>query len=139
MLPRKRQNQYISAARVGGVGELVRLLLRQLYCCWISIKRFERISPICISIPHSLTVQKLSCFLYMQEARSLLEARLPLPAYGCLLHMSHVFNVLDARGVVGLSERNRVFVAMRNVARDVSSRAMTSVGWERMGGLLSSQ
>lgn len=72
----------------------------------------------------------------MQEARSLLKARLPLPAYGCLLHMSHVFNVLDARGVVGLSERNRVFVAMRNVARDVSSRAMTSVGWERMRGCL---
>lgn len=65
----------------------------------------------------------LQRFFLNQEARALLTARLPLPAYSCLLRMSHTFNVLDARGAVGLSERNRVFISMRQVARDVSSRA----------------
>ncbi len=40
-----------------------------------------------------------------REARRCLEAGLVLPAYECALKCSHLFNVLDARGAVSVTER----------------------------------
>ena len=54
------------------------------------------------------------------EAASLVVARLPLPAYDALLRASHAFNILDARGAVGVTERAELFGVMRNAARDVA-------------------
>ncbi len=56
----------------------------------------------------------------VQEARRLLEARLPIPAYDHLLKLSHVFNVLDARGAVGVTERQACFATLRALARQVT-------------------
>jgi glycyl-tRNA synthetase len=56
-----------------------------------------------------------------QEARALLAARLPVPAYDMLLKMSHAFNVMDARGAVGVTERADCFASMRALAREVTS------------------
>lgn len=39
----------------------------------------------------------------MQEARRMLAKRLPVPAYDHLLKLSHTFNLLDARGAVGVT------------------------------------
>ena len=47
-------------------------------------------------------------------------ARLPIPAYAQLLKLSHAFNVLDARGAVGVTERASCFATMRNLARDIA-------------------
>ncbi|KAL3155346.1 hypothetical protein ABBQ38_010907 [Trebouxia sp. C0009 RCD-2024] len=58
--------------------------------------------------------------LYQQEAQRLLDKRLPVPAYDHLLKLSHTFNLLDARGAVGLTERADCFAAMRNLARQVT-------------------
>ena len=55
-----------------------------------------------------------------REARSLLSKKLPIPAYDQLLKMSHSFNIMDARGSVGVTERANCFGAMRALARDVS-------------------
>ncbi|KAL1192819.1 Glycine--tRNA ligase, chloroplastic/mitochondrial 2 [Cardamine amara subsp. amara] len=52
-----------------------------------------------------------------EEARSLLALGLPIPAYDQLLKMSHAFNILDARGFVGVTERARYFSRMRSLAR----------------------
>jgi glycyl-tRNA synthetase len=57
---------------------------------------------------------------YEQEALQLIDKRLPIPAYNFLLKASHTFNVLDARGAVGVTERARFFQRMRNLARDVA-------------------
>lgn len=57
---------------------------------------------------------------YEAEATQLLRNRLPVPAYNYLLKASHTFNVLDARGAVGVTERARYFQRMRNLARDVA-------------------
>ena len=54
---------------------------------------------------------------YVGEAAALIEARLPLPAYAHVLKASHAFNVLDARGAVGPTERAQLFADMRNLAR----------------------
>lgn len=56
----------------------------------------------------------------MQEAGRLLDARLPIPAYGQLLRLSQAFNVLDARGGVGVTERATCFATMRGLARRVA-------------------
>lgn len=58
--------------------------------------------------------------LLLQEAKRLVEAGLPIPAYGHLLKLSHAFNVLDARGAVGVTDRAACFAAMRNLARSIA-------------------
>lgn len=57
---------------------------------------------------------------YEAEARQLLDKRLPVPAYNFMLKASQTFNVLDARGAVGVTERARFFQRMRTLARDVA-------------------
>ena len=42
---------------------------------------------------------------YESECRHLLARRLPLPAYDQVLKLSHTFNLLDARGAIGVTER----------------------------------
>ena len=61
-----------------------------------------------------------SHFPGVQEAEQLLEKRLPIPAYDNILKLSHTFNVLDARGAVGLSERQDNFGRMRALSKQVS-------------------
>jgi glycyl-tRNA synthetase len=53
------------------------------------------------------------------EARRLLDKRLPVPAYDHLLKMSHAFNILDARGAVGVTERAACFASLRFLSREV--------------------
>jgi glycyl-tRNA synthetase len=50
----------------------------------------------------------------------MLEERLPIPAYDHLLKLSHVFNVLDARGAVGVTERQACFATLRALARQIT-------------------
>jgi glycyl-tRNA synthetase alpha chain len=52
-----------------------------------------------------------------REAQRLLEARLVLPAYDCVLKCSHLFNLLDARGAVGVAERANLMARTRALAR----------------------
>jgi glycyl-tRNA synthetase len=54
------------------------------------------------------------------EARAALAAGLVLPAHDYVLKCSHVFNVLDARGAVGVTERANFFARMRDLARQVA-------------------
>ena len=55
-----------------------------------------------------------------QEASNLLEKKLPIPAYQHLLKLSHCFNVLDARGAIGVTQRAKCFATMRRLARQVT-------------------
>ena len=56
--------------------------------------------------------------LFYKEGMELVEKKLPVPAYDNLLKASHAFNVLDARGAVGVTERAKLFGQMRNLSRD---------------------
>ncbi|MFB4307756.1 glycine--tRNA ligase [Actinomadura sp. GTD37] len=58
---------------------------------------------------------------YAAEARRMLDARLPVPAHSYVLKCSHAFNVLDARGAVGTTERARAFARMRGLAHEVAA------------------
>lgn len=57
--------------------------------------------------------------IYYKEARQMQKEGLYLVAYDLILKMSHVFNLLDARGVVGPSERHNSFSKMRGVMDSV--------------------
>lgn len=57
---------------------------------------------------------------YANEARRLLDLRLPVPAHVQVLRCSHTFNVLDARGAVSTTERAKAFARMRTLAREVA-------------------
>jgi glycyl-tRNA synthetase len=58
---------------------------------------------------------------YESEARRMIEARLPVPAHSYVLKCSHAFNVLDARGAIGTTERARAFARMRAMAHEVAT------------------
>jgi glycyl-tRNA synthetase len=58
--------------------------------------------------------------LFEGEARTALAAGLVLPAHDYVLKCSHAFNVLDARGAVGVTERANFFARMRDLARQVA-------------------
>jgi glycyl-tRNA synthetase len=58
--------------------------------------------------------------LTREEVLLALDAGLVLPAYDQLLRLSHIFNVLDSRGAVGVTERQEFFRDMRNLAGRVA-------------------
>ncbi len=57
--------------------------------------------------------------LFEAEAQAAVEAGLVIPAHDYVLRCSHTFNVLDARGAIGVTERARYFARMRELARRV--------------------
>lgn len=58
--------------------------------------------------------------LYEQEAKRLMELELVLPGYDHVLKCSHTFNLLDARGVISVTERTRYIGRVRSLARQVA-------------------
>ena len=51
------------------------------------------------------------------ECKSLLDKKLSLPAYDQCLKASHIFNLLDARGVIGVAERTGYINRIRELAK----------------------
>ena len=52
-----------------------------------------------------------------QECKNLLDQKLPLPAYDQCLKASHIFNLLDARGVIGVAERANYIDRIRELSK----------------------
>lgn len=52
------------------------------------------------------------------ECRALLKHNLPLPAYDQCLKASHLFNLLDARGVISVVERQSYIGRVRDLAKN---------------------
>ncbi len=57
---------------------------------------------------------------YGAEAERCLDERLPLPAYDHVLKCSHTFNLLDARGVISVTDRTAHIARVRDLARKVA-------------------
>ncbi|MFH2071125.1 MAG: glycine--tRNA ligase subunit alpha [Elusimicrobiota bacterium] len=55
-----------------------------------------------------------------QEAGRLISKGIVLPAYDCVLKCSHLFNLLDARGAISVSERTSYIARVRKLACDVA-------------------
>ena len=55
------------------------------------------------------------------ESKSLLGKKLPLPAYDQCLKASHIFNLLDSRGVISVAERTGYINRIRDLAKGAGS------------------
>ena len=55
--------------------------------------------------------------MYEQESIRLSEKGLVLPSYDYCLKCSHIFNILDARGAISVTERTHYIDRIRNLAR----------------------
>ncbi len=58
--------------------------------------------------------------IYRAEADACIRRGLVVPAHDFILRQSHTFNLLDARGAIGVTERAKFFASMRAQARAVS-------------------
>jgi len=64
------------------------------------------------------------------ECAKLLDAELVLPAYDYCLKASHLFNLLDARGVVSVTERQAFIGRVRTLTKGAADAWMKSQGME---------
>ncbi len=53
------------------------------------------------------------------EAKSLIEKKVSLPAYDQCLKSSHVFNLLDARGVISVAQRAEYIARIRDLTKEI--------------------
>jgi glycyl-tRNA synthetase alpha chain len=61
------------------------------------------------------------------------EKPLPLPAYDHCMHASHCFNLLDARGAVGVNQRAQYIARVRELAKTCAETWMASVSPAKEG------
>ena len=55
------------------------------------------------------------------ECKSLLDKKLSLPAYDQCLKASHVFNLLDSRGAIGVTQRAGYISRIRDLVKQAGS------------------
>ncbi len=63
------------------------------------------------------------------ECENSLAANLPIPAYEQAIKASHVFNLLQARGVISVAERQAYMGRVRDLAKGACQAWMTKNGW----------
>ena len=66
--------------------------------------------------------------VYESEVYRLLSEDLLLPAYEFLLKCSHTFNILDARGAIGVTERTAYIGRIRKLSRLCAKRHLERIG-----------
>jgi len=65
------------------------------------------------------------------ECTALLAAKLPLPAYDQCMKASHYFNLLDARGVISVTERQAYIGRVRAMAKGCCGAWISHNGWDK--------
>jgi glycyl-tRNA synthetase alpha chain len=63
------------------------------------------------------------------ECEACLARGLPIPAYEQAIKASHVFNLLNARGVISVAERQAYIGRVRDLAKGACAAWMTHNGW----------
>ena len=63
------------------------------------------------------------------ECENCLDAKLPIPAYEQAIQASHVFNLLQARGVISVAERQAYMGRVRDLAKGSCEAWMEKNGW----------
>jgi glycyl-tRNA synthetase alpha chain len=63
---------------------------------------------------------------HAKQANKLVEENLALPAYEQVLKAAHTFNLLDARGVISVTERADYIGKIRDISRNVASAYLMS-------------
>lgn len=63
------------------------------------------------------------------ECENALGAKLPIPAYEQAIKASHIFNTLQARGVISVAERQAYIGRVRDLAKGACAAWMDANGW----------
>ncbi len=63
---------------------------------------------------------------FEKEARQLVQKKLPIPAYDFVIKASHAFNMLDARGVISVTERTGYISRIRELSCEVAKAYIES-------------
>lgn len=66
--------------------------------------------------------------LYQKEARDLVERGLLLPAYDCCLKLSHLFNLLDSRRAISVTERVKIIGEIRHLVNKIALQFTVNEG-----------
>ncbi len=66
---------------------------------------------------------------HVAECENSLAAKLPIPAYEQAIKASHVFNLLNARGVISVAERQAYIGRVRDLAKGSCGAWMAHNGW----------
>ena len=91
-------------------------------------KQFE-IEQCHYNFTYASTERLFSLFtLYEAEAFSILEQGLAYPAYDYCLKCSHVFNLLDARSAISVSQRSEYIFKIRKIAHQCARAYLVSIG-----------
>ncbi|HEX8400272.1 MAG TPA: glycine--tRNA ligase subunit alpha [Allosphingosinicella sp.] len=64
------------------------------------------------------------------ECENCLAAKLPIPAYEQAIKASHIFNTLQARGVISVAERQAYIGRVRDLAKGACQAWMDKNGWQ---------
>jgi glycyl-tRNA synthetase alpha chain len=64
-----------------------------------------------------------------ETCQALIAAELPLPAYEQAIKASHLFNLLQARGVISVAERQAYIGRVRDLAKGACTAWMAKNGW----------
>jgi glycyl-tRNA synthetase alpha chain len=64
------------------------------------------------------------------ECENCLDAKLPIPAYEQAIKASHIFNTLQARGVISVAERQAYIGRVRDLAKGACAAWMDKNGWQ---------
>ena len=71
---------------------------------------------------HANTESLIKIFDMLEnEAKSLVEKKISLPAYDQCLKASHVFNILDARGVISVAQRADYISRIREITKSAAA------------------
>ena len=65
---------------------------------------------------------------YEAEAKRLIESQCTLPGYEMVMRCSHVFNLLDARGVISVTERQGYILRVRELAKACGAAWLATEG-----------
>ncbi|WP_320415600.1 glycine--tRNA ligase subunit beta [Candidatus Neptunichlamydia sp. REUL1] len=63
---------------------------------------------------------------FEREAKALVEVNLPIPAYDFVMKASHAFNMLEARGVLSVTERTGYITRVRDLAKAAATEYLVS-------------
>jgi glycyl-tRNA synthetase alpha chain len=66
---------------------------------------------------------------HVAECENSLNHQLPIPAYEQAIKASHVFNLLQARGVISVAERQAYMGRVRDLAKGACAAWMDKHGW----------
>ncbi|MFC1501443.1 glycine--tRNA ligase subunit alpha [Elusimicrobiota bacterium] len=64
------------------------------------------------------------------DANRMLENKMEIPAYDAVMKCSHLFNILDARGAISVTERTLYISKVRNLARRVAEQYLSGLNNE---------